>query len=180
MKIRILALGLAWTFCLCAQKRFSWQDACFKNPGLPYCSVHEYAVKHTKDEVSARGRTTAVVPSMLESTIDAGGIDWRFADPSADALAVLKCSKLSASALGRGLIEQLGAKQGLDQAGVQTLLRALSGVDQVALSVRDDRIVLVVMGRAPDSILPAPEPGWSSRAERRGQRGFRSVLVSTK
>jgi len=162
MKLRILALGLVCTFCLCAQKRFSWQEACFKNPGLPYCSGHEYAVKHTKDEVSARGRTTGVVPSMLDNTIDAGGIDWRFADPSADALAVLNCSKLSASPLGRGLIEKLGANQGLDQSDVQTSLRALSGVGQVALSVRDDRIVLMVTGRMPDSILPAPVAGWKA------------------
>src|SRR6202023_9338 len=49
----------------------------------------------------------------------------------ADALAVLNCSKLSASLLARGLLEQLGANQGLGQAEVQTDLRALSGVGQV-------------------------------------------------
>src|SRR5258708_7233259 len=46
MRIRILALGLAWTASLCGQHhRFSWQEACFKNPRAPYCSGHEYAVK---------------------------------------------------------------------------------------------------------------------------------------
>lgn len=162
MKIRILGLGLACALCLCAQKRFSWQEACFKNPRLPYCQGHESAVKHTKDEVNARGRTTGVVPSMLDNTIDAGGIDWRFADPSADALAVLKCGKLAGSPAGRALIEQLGANQGLDQEDVRTSLRALTGADQVALSVRGGGMVFMISGRMPGSILPAPDAGWKA------------------
>jgi hypothetical protein len=142
MKIRILAFGLAWTLCLYGQRqRFSWQESCFKNPGLPYCPGHDFAVKPTKDgKTPSAGTSPGTLPSM-SSTVDAGGIDWRFADPSADALAVLNCSKLSASPLAHSLIDQLGADQGLRQPEVQNIFRGLSGVDQVALSVREDRIV---------------------------------------
>jgi hypothetical protein len=163
MKIRILAFGLAWTLCLYGQHhRFSWQESCFKNPGLPYCDGHEFAVKPTKEGKTPSAGTSSGTLSSMPSTVDAGGIDWRFADTSADALAVLNCSKLSASPLAHSLIDLLGANQGLRQPEVQNIFRALSGVDQVALSLREDRIVLLVTGRAPDSILPAPEAGWKS------------------
>jgi hypothetical protein len=98
----------------------------------------------------------------MPSALDAGGIDWRFADPSADALAVLNCKKLSDSPLAHSLIDQLGANQGLGQPEVQDIFRGLSGLDQVAFSVHEDRIVLLVTGRAPDSVLPAPEDGWKA------------------
>ena len=163
MKIRILAFGLAWTLCLYGQhQRFSWQESCFKNPGLPYCDGHDFAVKPNKDgKTPSAGTSPGTLPSM-PSAVDAGGIDWRFADPSADALAVLKCSKLSASPLAHSLIDLLGANQGLSQPEVQNIFRGLSGVDQVALSLREDRIVLLVTGRTPDSILPVPEAGWKA------------------
>jgi len=98
----------------------------------------------------------------VPATVDAGGIDWLFADPSADAVAVLNCGKLAGSPVAHSLIEQLGASQGLGQEDVQNIFRGLSGVAQVALSVRGDRMVLMVLGRAPDSILPAPEAGWKT------------------
>jgi hypothetical protein len=168
MKIRLLTLGLAWTCCLFGQKRFSWQDACFYSPRAPYCSGREFGGKATippKNGATPSGKYTATSPSMSETTpsaIDAGGIDWRFADPSADALAVLSCAKLSAAPFARSLIDQLGANEGLRQADVQTIFRALSGLNHVALSVREDRIVLMVTGRAPDAILRAPEAGWKA------------------
>src|ERR1700693_3848416 len=163
MKIRILAFGLAWTLCLYGQhQRFSWQDSCFKNPGLPYCDGHDFAVKPNKDgKTPSAGTSPGTLPSM-PSAVDAGGIDWRFADPSADALAVLKCSKLSASPLAHSLIDLLGANQRLSQPEVENIFRGLSGVDQVALSLREDRIVLLVTGRTPDPILPVPEAGWKA------------------
>ena len=162
MKIRTLALGLACTFCLNAQyhHRFSWQDACFKNPTLPYCDGREYYSKKPPKPGDPSAGTNS--PWTSEKTVDAGGIDWRFADPSADALEVLNCSKLLASPVAHSLIDQLAANQGLTQADAQNIYRALSGVGQVALSVREDRIVLMVTGRAPDSILPAPEAGWKA------------------
>ena len=98
----------------------------------------------------------------MDPTVDADGVDWRFADPSADALAVLRGSQVSASPVGHNLIDQLGATEGLSQADIQNVFRGLSSVNQVALSVRQDRIVLLVTGRAPDTILPAPEAGWKA------------------
>jgi len=160
MRIRILAFGFVCAASLCGQhQRFSWQEACFKNPAAPYCSGHDFAVKPTKNGATPSAGTS---PGTLPSTVDAAGIDWRFSDPSADTLAVLNCSKLSASPLAHSLIDLLGANQGLRQLDVQNIFRGLSGVDQVALSVREDRIVLLVTGRTPDSILPAPEAGWKA------------------
>ncbi len=88
-----------------------------------------------------------------------GGIDWRFADPVADALVGINISRLSASPLGGSLIAQLGANQGLTEADMLKIFEGLSGVDQVALSVRDNRIVAMVTGRFTNSTLPAPEAG---------------------
>jgi len=159
VKMRVLLVSLGWAASLFGQHHFSWQEACFKNPGAPYCAGHEYAVKPTKDG-AARGAGAPL--ESLPSTIDAAGIDWRFADPSADALAVLDCRNLSASSLALNLINQLGADQGLSQAEVQSIFRGLSAVDHVALSVRENRIVLMVTGRSRDSILLAPETGWKA------------------
>jgi ribosomal protein L27 len=77
-------------------------------------------------------------------------------------LAVLQGSKVSASPVGHDLIDQLGATGGLSRADVQNILRGLSSVHQVALSIRQDRVVLLVTGRAPDTILPSPEAGWKA------------------
>jgi hypothetical protein len=158
MRIRILAFGLVWAAILCAQHhRFSWQDACFKNPRAPYCPGHDVAVKPSVPAKEAGPRSGLTNPQP--SVIVAGGIDWRFADPFADALAGLNFSKLSSSPLARGLIAQLGANQGLTEADVQRIFRALTGADQVALSVHDNRIVFMVTGYVTDS-KPALEAGW--------------------
>jgi hypothetical protein len=158
MKLRMLVYGLVSMASLYGQRRFSWQNACFNNLSAPYCAGRDFAIKPTKNGAAATpGTYMAPSPS-----IDAAGIDWRFADPSADALAVLDCRKLSASPVARGLIDRLGAAQGLSQADVQNIVRGLSSVDQVALSVRDNRIVLMAVGRARDTILPAPQAGWKS------------------
>src|ERR1700730_8855575 len=100
VKIRILAFGLAAAASLYGQYRhhhFSWQEACYKNPGAPYCAGNDFAIKPSKDAPPPRNTYSITDPSR--STIDAAGIDWRFADPAADALAVLNCRKLSASPL---------------------------------------------------------------------------------
>jgi hypothetical protein len=88
-----------------------------------------------------------------------GAIDWRFADPFADELAGFNFSGLSASPLARSLVARLGAKQGLAEADIQKIFDALADVDQVALSVRDNRVVVMITGRATNSAPPAPEAG---------------------
>jgi hypothetical protein len=94
--------------------------------------------------------------------IVAGGIDWRFADALADALAGLNGTTLSASPVARSLIAQLGANQGLSAADMQKISARLSSVNQVALSVRDNRMVVMITGRVTDSTLPALEAGWKA------------------
>jgi hypothetical protein len=158
MKLRILVFGLLSAAGLYSQRRFSWQNACFNNLSAPYCAGHDFAIKPTKN-----GATPSPGSFILPSpSIDAVGIDWRFADPSADALAVLNCAKLSVSPTTRDLIDRLGTTQGLSQAAVQNIVRGLLSVEQVALSIREDRIVLMVVGRGRDTILPAPEAGWKA------------------
>ena len=88
-----------------------------------------------------------------------GGIDWRFADPFADALVGFNFSGLSASPLARGLIAQLGARQNLTEVDMQKIFDGMAGVDQVAISVRNNRMVAMITGSVADSTLPVPEAG---------------------
>src|ERR1035438_1592788 len=99
--IRFLAFSLVSAVILQGQHKFSWQDACFNNPSAPYCMGHEDAIKR-----SARSKDTVLGnASPLSSTplgsaplpVVSGGIDWRFADPLADALAGFNFKGLSAS-----------------------------------------------------------------------------------
>jgi hypothetical protein len=161
----MLALALAWTASLCAQHhRFSWQDACFKNPAAPFCDGHEYAVKPVPPapRSSVKDPNPSAPQSETPSVIVAPSIDWRFADPSADALAAFNFSKLSASPLARGLLAQLVAGQGATEADIRKIFAGLCGADKIALSLRDNQIVMMITGRAPDSILPTLETGWKA------------------
>jgi hypothetical protein len=166
MGIRILALGLVWAASLCGQRRFSWQGYCFDHPAAPFCSGHEYAIKPQPKDAKHRDVVTnpyAPAPSIVTPTIIViGGIDWRFADPLADTLAGFNFSGLSTSPLARNLIAQLGASQGITEADLRKIFDGLSGVDQIALSIRDNKIVALVTGNVTDSTLPAPEAGWKA------------------
>src|ERR1041384_4263608 len=113
MRLRLIAVGLACVAGVCGQHRhrFSWQNYCFDHPGSIVCSGHEYAVKRPGQKKNgASGGFVSAPPSPI-----VGGIDWRFADPDSDALAGIHFSALSESPLGRALIAQLGAKQGLTE-----------------------------------------------------------------
>ena len=163
MWIRLFVFGLVSIASLCAQKRFSWQEYCFKNPSAIVCPGHDYAVKPTRPAPSEPSRDitrsrfasdTRATPAMTVL----GGIDWRFADPFADALVGINFSDLAAAPLARSLIAQLGASQGLSEADTQKIFDALSTVDQVAISVRGNRMVAMLTGRVTDSLPPA-QPG---------------------
>jgi hypothetical protein len=97
MGIRLFAFSLVFAASLWGQKRFSGQDACFKNPGAPYCQGHDYAVKKQPPSnasptvVTNPGASTPSTPTP--SLIVVGGIDWRFADPFADALVGINFSR---------------------------------------------------------------------------------------
>ena len=165
MRIRKLALGVLCGTSLFGQARhFSWQDLCFKNPALPVCQGNDYAVKHPPP---AKDTTRPSVTSPLSSTprtvtpslIIVGGIDWRFADPFADVLIGFNFNRLSASPLAHSVIASIGSRQGLTEADLQKIFDGLSGVDQVAISVRNNRIVAMITGSVADATLPAPEAG---------------------
>jgi hypothetical protein len=169
MRICVLTLSLLCAVSLCGQRghRFSWQEACFKNPSASFCQGHEYFSKHpskpTKDGAPIDVGTDPFASTPEEvtpSVIVVGGIDWRFADPLADALAGFNFSSLSSSSVARGLITPWGANQGLTEADTQKVFSRLCGVDQVALSVRDNRFVVMVTGGAAGSTLPMVEAGW--------------------
>jgi hypothetical protein len=160
-RIRIFVVGFALTFCLYGQKKgFDFGEACFKNPSLPYCPMRDFVIKPPKD--GAGSASGYKVGQAMPTTIDATGIDWRFADPSADILAAFNCSKLSASPFAHSVIDQLASTHGFNPAEAQKIFRALSEVKQVALSVRGDAIVLLATGRPSDAILPALDAGWKS------------------
>jgi hypothetical protein len=174
VRTRIIALGFLCAACLCGQARsFSWQDLCFKNPAAPVCQGNDYAVKPQKKEAPTPSVVTNGSPSAPQgvkaslanrssanpAVITVGGIDWRFADPFADAVVGLNFNGISTSSLVRGMIAMLGAKQGLTEADMQKIFDGLSGVDQVAISVHNDRMVAMITGSVADSGLPAPEAG---------------------
>jgi hypothetical protein len=168
MRIRLLALVLVWSASLCGQRRFSWQNYCFDHPAAPFCSGHEYAIKPPPRTKGAAPPNVSANPApstpriVTPSVIVVGGIDWRFADPVADALVGFNFSRLSASPLARNLIAQLGASQGLTESDIQKIFDGMSGVDQVALSVRDNRVVVMVIGGVTDSNRPAPDTGFKA------------------
>ncbi len=174
MKLRILAIFLLCIDALHAQhKRFSWQDACFKNPALPYCPNADFWAKRpaSKDGKSpgnsgSPGSPGSPAPDAPEtvtpSVIVAGAIDWRFADPSADALIGLHSTKLSSSPLGRDLVGALASRQGLNDTDVKHILDAFSGADQVVLSIHGSQVSLMSSGRTAGSAPPALESGWKA------------------
>lgn len=166
MRTRVFTLGLLCAASLCAQRRFSWQGYCFDHPSAPFCSGKDYAVKNPPRDGPPRDSVTdplpPAVPNAASSLAGAGGIDWRFADPTPDALVGFNFRGLSASPLARSLILRLGAGQNLTEADMQKIFDGLSGIDQAVLSVRDNRILVVLTGRVADLTFAAPEPGWKS------------------
>ncbi len=155
---RLLAFGLVSAASLYGQHR-TWQDRCFNNPAAPYCMGHEDAIK-PKD----RGKSIANsngAGSAAPLPVNSGGVDWRFADPQADVLAGFNLKELLASPLARQLIVQRGLSAGLTEADMKKKLDGLSGIGQVALSVRDGRILALVSG-ASVADLPPLEPGWKT------------------
>jgi hypothetical protein len=166
MSIRILAFILVCTATFYGQRhRFSWQEACFKNPAAPYCPGHDFAIKPEPKNPAARNVVTNPFPGMPResdaSVIAVSGIDWRFADPAPDVLAGFNFAGLSSSPIARGLIAQLGASQGLAETDVRQIFERLSSVDQVAFSVRGNQIVAMV-SCATDTILPPVQNGWKT------------------
>jgi hypothetical protein len=103
--IRKLVFGLLTAASLYGQgyghPRFNWQNYCFDHPAAPVCPSHEFYDKRPAPAKATPPPSvvTNPFPSPREaspSLIVVGGIDWRFADPSADALVGFNFSALSA------------------------------------------------------------------------------------
>jgi hypothetical protein len=169
--VRILAFCLVTAASLYGQaygqRRFNWQNYCFDHPAAPVCPSHEFYDKRPAPAKATPPPSAVTNPfpsqpqNVTPSLIVVGGIDWRFADPDADAMVGFNFSALPASPLARRLIAQLGAKQGVAEADMQKILDGLSGVDQFALSVRDNRIVIMVTSGT-RSALATLEAGWKA------------------
>jgi hypothetical protein len=163
--MRTLVTGILLAASLYGQyghQHFSYQEACFKNFGLPYCQGSDFAIKpQPKGKNDPRG-VGADFPAANVTAADivAGAIDWRFADPSADTLVGFHGKTLASEPLARKVIAQLGAHLGLSPTEVDNVLARLSGVQQVAISVGRNQTVVMVTGRGSDSALPALDPGW--------------------
>ena len=91
-----------------------------------------------------------------------GGIDWRFADPFADALVGFNFSGILASPLAKSLVMDLGAKHGLAEADMKRIFDGLSDLDQGALSIRNNRVVVLLTGRITETSLPPAEVGFKA------------------
>ena len=149
-------------------RRFSWQEACFKNPGAPYCAGNDFAVKKTPAKDGAHkgpgvtGSGDWVPESATPQLIVVGSIDWRFADADADLVAGFNFNKASVSPLAGLLVAQLGARQGLAVADLEKILEALSSGDQVAISVRGNDTLILVTGCTVDSTFAPLENGWKA------------------
>ncbi len=154
MRNHALALACALTAPVFAQT--TWQDRCFKNPGLPYCQGRDFAVKK---QAPAPAPTPAAIrgsgsgaPTRFSSpgtqpalqVIDA--IDWRFADPFPDLLMGFTFSNLSKSTLAQTVVSDLAARSGLNADDVKKMFDSLSSVDHVVVSVKGQRVVAMITG----------------------------------
>ena len=161
--IRPYAFGLLFAASLYGQKthKFSWQDACFNNSTAPYCMGHEDAIKRSARTKAAVARNAGTPHEDTPLPINSGGIDWRFADPLADAIAGFDFKAISASPLARRLVIQWGATEGVTEPDMKKKLDGLSGVREVAISTRDNRIVAMITGISA-STLPTLEAAWKA------------------
>ncbi len=174
MKLRIFALGVICAVCLPGQRarhRFSWQNACFNNPALHYCQGRDFAIKQNKKQnpsTPAAGgggiANTDTLPDedVAPSVFSVSAINWRFADPAADTLAAVSFSHLAPSQFGRFVLSVIGADQGLKEADMEKIFDAFSGIDQIAFSMRGDRMLMMVTGCAAECKAPPLEAGWKA------------------
>lgn len=169
--MKILAAGFLLTVSLYGQyghQRFSWQEACFKNFGLPYCQGHDFAIKPQQQGKNQAGHAVEgdfdsfPATNVTPSEVVAGAIDWRFADPSSETLVGFRARRLATLPLARKVIAQLGANMGLTPMETEKMLDRLSGVEQVAISAGQSQTIVMVTGRESDLMVPPLDPGWKA------------------
>jgi hypothetical protein len=94
--------------------------------------------------------------------VNAGALDWRFADPQADVLMGFNVGSIAASPLARTLVAQLGARQNLNDADIKKLFDGLAAFDQIAVSVQESQMVAMLTGSVNDATLPPAQPGMKA------------------
>jgi len=155
MRIQILASAFVCVALAQGQSfKTKWANSCFMNPASPVCKDHDFAIQPPRGGKKGAANAFTSTGNGTPARILDNAIDWRFADPQADALAGFHVSGLAASPLGRALIAQLGARQNLTEGDMQKIFDGLASVDQIALSIRDNRVVAIVTGRVKELTLP--------------------------
>jgi hypothetical protein len=155
MRKLILVTGLVCVALAQGQSfKTKWANSCFMNPASPVCRDHDFVIKPAKGGKKGSNAFSSTSGSATSARILDNAIDWRFADPQADALAGFHVSGLAASPLGRALISQLAARQNLTESDTQKLFDGLASVDQIAISIHDNRVVAMVTGRVKELTLP--------------------------
>src|SRR5262249_52187862 len=169
MRLRALVLCLASAAALYGQRKFSWQNYCFDHPGSVVCRGNDYAVKPQPKEKDnpRKAITNPMAPppqTARPSVTEVGQIDWRFADPAADALVGINFGKLAVSTLAYNLVVQLASRKGLSEEDIRKIFVGMAVVDQAALSVHNSRVVALVTGSVTESTLPTLEAGLKAVA----------------
>jgi len=131
------------------------------NPAAPFCMGHEDAIKRPAQPKEASSRKGGKFRDETPLPVVSGGIDWRFVDPFADAVAGFNFAGLSASPLARSMVIQWGVAEGVAEAEMKKKFDGLLGVRQVAISTRDGQIVAMITG-VPVAALPALQAGWKA------------------
>jgi hypothetical protein len=161
MRICVLPFGVLCAVTLFGQKSSNskWQNSCFNNPGLPYCQGRDFAVKNKTAKNSGNGANGTASGSLSRFN---SRIDWRFADPSADALMGMNFSALAASPLARNLLAMLGAKQNVSEADMKKIFEGFGGIDEIAVSARENGYVVMLVGGVKDLVVPTSAAGTKS------------------
>jgi hypothetical protein len=172
VNLRTILIALTLVSTAFGQRhKFSWQEACFNNLSAPYCPGHDFALHKVKPGKDGKPQSGLISERLQSATDDAspsvivmGGVNWRFADPQADALASIGFSKLSVTPLARSILSAAGAKEGLAETDLRKIYEALSGVDEVALSLKGDQLLVMVAGAPSEAAIPALDTGWTAAA----------------
>lgn len=137
------------------------QDWCNNNPNQPVCrgnkanSSAPQVVAPVAPTAPAGANYTLVPPTTSRTRkgpadVRLGELDWRLVLPQSDFLLGINVSDLLGSDLARALIHAWAGKLGAAAAEQDKLLGSLADVSQTVISVHQNEILIVLMGRVDD------------------------------
>lgn len=106
------------------------------------------------------GASSSMPKNGTPSVVTVGAIDWRFADPNAEGLVGLNFGRTPPSPLALNLISRLAVSHGLTESEGQNMLSAVPGIQQLAVSIRDNHVVCMVTGSV--AVPTSVQPGWKA------------------